>query len=82
MKKTYTIVFREILIGTYYEEAETLEEAIRQFNEHAQEGNIDFTDMVPIDGQIISIELEEETPIDYQNLLEKRIAVLTGKSEH
>lgn len=73
MKQSYRIVFREISIGAYYEEAETLEEAIQQFNEHAQEGIIDFTGMEPIDGQIVSIELEEEIPI------EKRIAILTGK---
>ena len=76
MKQSYRIVFREISIGAYYEEAETFEEAIQQFNEHAQEGNIDFTDMEPVDGQIVSIELEErEVPI------EKRIEILTGKED-
>lgn len=75
MKQVYRIVFREISIGAYYEEAETLEEAIQQFNEHAYKGDIDFTDMEPIDGRIISAELEEETPI------EKRIATLTGTED-
>lgn len=74
MKQSYRIVFREVSIGAYWEEAETLEEAIQQFNEHAKEGNIDFTDMEPVGGQIVSIELEE-API------EKRIATLTGKED-
>ena len=47
--KTFKIVHREKLVGWYYINAETAEEALEEFEYQVSEGKIDISDLEMID---------------------------------
>lgn len=64
--KEYRIIHREELVGYFYVEAESKEEALQEYHHQVSEGRIDFSDLELVDGEDIAEELEEETS-EYQN---------------
>ena len=62
--KEYKIVHREELVGYFYVEAESKEEALQEYHRQASEGQIDFSDLELVDGEDIAEELEEDTNED------------------
>ena len=61
-KMIYEITFREVSVLKHCEAANSMEDAIYQFNEKANKGEIDFTHMNVIESQIIRTELLERRP--------------------
>ena len=49
--KTYKIVHTETLVGWFYVEAETPEEALEEYHEQVSNGEIDFGDLEMIDSE-------------------------------
>lgn len=49
--KTYKIVHTETLIGWFYVEAETPEQALEEYNFQVSNGKIDFSDLEMIDSE-------------------------------
>lgn len=47
--KTWKIVHREELVGWYYVEAETAEDAMEEWKHRVENGQIDFGDMEMVD---------------------------------
>ena len=47
--KTWKIVHREELIGWYYVEAETAEDAMKEWKHRVENGQVDFGDMEMVD---------------------------------
>lgn len=60
-EKTYKIIHKEELIGWYYIEATSEEEALQKFQFKAQNCEIDFSDMELVDSEDIAIELENNS---------------------
>lgn len=56
MAKKFKIVHREELVGFFYVEADTPEEALDKYHEKVNNGEIDFSDMEMIDSDDIAEE--------------------------
>lgn len=57
--KTFRIVHREELVGWFYVEAETKEEALREWYRQVNNGEIDFSDMEMVDSSDEAQEMSE-----------------------
>lgn len=49
--KTYKIVHKETLVGWFYVDAETPEEALEEYHYQVLNGDIDFSDLEMIDSE-------------------------------
>ena len=58
MKKTFTIIYNETLTHWFYVEAESEEEAEKEFYRQVNEGEIDFSDGEVTDSSIEVVEDE------------------------
>jgi hypothetical protein len=58
--KTFRIVHREELVGYFYVEAETPEEALKEWYHQVNNGEIDFSDMEMDDSSEEAIEMSED----------------------
>lgn len=47
--KTWKIIHREELVGWYYVEAETVEDAMEEWKRRVENGQVDFGDMEMVD---------------------------------
>lgn len=47
--KTWKIIHREELVGWYYVEAETVEDAMEEWKHRVENGQVDFGDMETVD---------------------------------
>ncbi len=56
----YKVIYREELVGWFYVEADSEEDAIRKFEFQVSEGQIDFGDMALTDSRISAECIEEE----------------------
>lgn len=57
--KTFRIVHREELVGFFYVEAETPEEAVQEWYHQVNDGKIDFSDMELVDSSDEAVEMSE-----------------------
>ena len=55
--KNFRIVHREELVGYFYVQAETPEEALREWYHQVNNGEIDFSDMEMVDSSEEAIEV-------------------------
>lgn len=62
MKNTYKIVHREELVGWFFVEAESEEEALEKYHHQVNNGRVDFSDLEMVDSSDIA-ELAEENEL-------------------
>ena len=57
--KTYKIIHKEELVGWFYVEANSPDEALKEYRYQVDNGKIDFSDMELIDSEDVAEEMEE-----------------------
>lgn len=60
MAKEYKIVHTETLVGWFYVDADSPEEALEEYHRQLNDGKIDFSDMEMIDGSDVAEEVIKE----------------------
>ena len=57
--KTYKIIHKEEIVGRFYVEANSPDEALEEYRYQVDNGKIDFSDMELIDSEDVAEEMEE-----------------------